>query len=53
MSIHRSWLGLDDADMPPCRLVCAIGVCELPLSTLAIIGGDEPASQTQEEVLHV
>ena len=45
--------GLDDADMPPRRLVGAIGVCELPLSRPAIIGGDEPASQTQEEVPHV
>jgi hypothetical protein len=28
--------GLDDADMPPRRLVGAIGVFELPLSRLAI-----------------
>jgi hypothetical protein len=45
--------GLDNADAPPRLLVGAISVCELPLSRLAIIGGDEPASQTQEEVPHV
>jgi Domain of unknown function (DUF4440) len=45
--------GLDDADMPPRRSVGAIGVCELPLSRRAIIGADEPVSQTQEEVSRV
>jgi len=45
--------GLDDADRPPRILVGAIGVCELPLSRLAILGADKPASQTQEEVPHV
>jgi hypothetical protein len=45
--------GLDDADTPLRILVGAIGVCELPLSRLAILDADKPASQTQEEVPHV
>jgi hypothetical protein len=44
---------LDDADMPATSSGGRIDVRELPLSRLAIIDGDEPASQTQEEVPHV
>ena len=61
MSSQPSWVGLTTPTTilvafvrfrylePPRRLVGAIGVCELPLSRLAVIGVDEPASQTQEE----